>query len=260
MRKVITRDIIQNKMFYPLLPMGEGDKGDEVVLTSPRPTATPLPQERGIVFILSYVIGIVSACIIPAFAVQIHPVTKTGRQIQLDGFLLEWKKADAGPLAGDSAWSWDVINTREGLTGYFTTGKTLRCPSWTFRFLSEKLSPYKSMDVNTRAAGRQSFYRLSEQQNGDKKEMTVEWIVPWDSIWHDSSGAYQVGLISFDTCGDTLQPLILTGHRYRQQESVWGGVYEKGVFLGIMIALLIVLQRRVKATKRKKKSPVFDPT
>lgn len=249
----MAEDFLNIKMSYPLLPTGEGDKGDEVVLTSPRPPVTPLPQERGIFLFLSCIIGIICACFFPAFAVQIHQVSKNGRQIQLDGFLLEWNKADAKRLGGDSAWLWDAINTGEGLTGYFTTGKNPRCGPWTFRFLTQKLSLHKTMDVRTDAdVG--PFYRVARKQDGAKNDVTAEWILPWDSIWHDSSGAYQVGVFAFDTCGDTVQPLILSGHVYLPQAPSWGGVYGKAIMVGVLLVLLFMVQRRARAIQRKKPS------
>jgi hypothetical protein len=229
-------------------------------VTSPRPfgklraspVATPLLSERGKRILLTVFIGMQFICFSQASAVQIHHVTKNGRQIQLDGFLLEWKKADAKRLGGDSAWLWDAINTGEGLTGYFTSGKTPRCGPWTFRFLTQNLSLHKSMDLRTDEAAPRSFYRTAQKQDGAENDVTTEWIIPWDSIWHDSSGAYQVGLFAFDTCGDTVQPLILSGHVYLPQAPSWGGVYGKAIMVGVLLVLLFMVQRRAKAIQRKK--------
>jgi hypothetical protein len=186
----------------------------------------------------------------PARAVQVRNVDRDGRAIQLDGFLLEWKKSDAAYLAKDSLWLYDVINTREGLTGYFATGKKASCGLWKFRFLPHRLSPYSSMEMQASLDSLRPFYRTAPLAGAVQGGIAAEWVVPWDSIWHDSTGTYQVGLFAFDTCGDTVQPTIFAGRVYHPKPAPWGGVYLKLVLLGGMMIVLYYLQRR--ARKRKK--------
>ena len=206
---------------------------------------------------LTNVIAFFSAALLAAAgaacAVQMRPVERDGRTIQLDGFLLEWERADARPLAEGSPWYYDACNTREGLTGYFTTENGSLCQPWKFRFLHRHLSPYVYMELHTRTDSAKPFYRISSGAGTAKKGLVAEWLIPWDSIGHDSSGAYQVGLFAFDTCGDTLQPVIFTGHVYRQKASVWGGVYTKGILLGVLMIMLYILQKRARVKLRTKK-------
>jgi hypothetical protein len=191
-----------------------------------------------------------------AFAVQVHPVTKNGRQIQLDGFLLEWKKSDASPFgpAERSPWSWDVINTREGLTGYFKAEKPFACKgAWTFRFFPCSLSPYQTVEIRTNTAASAEFYRVSHSDSDPEKDVVCEWILPWKEVCHDSANAYQIGLVAFDACGDTVQPLILTGHVYNPKKVSWGGVYGKTVLLVILLVLLFIMQKSTRGKFRKRK-------
>jgi hypothetical protein len=189
-----------------------------------------------------------------SFAVQIHPVARDGRKIQLDGFLLEWKKSDARPLGRDSSWSWDAINTREGLTGYFKAEKQPVCKGpWTFRFLPCRLSPYLAMEIHTDPAAADSFYRVTHSETVPEKDVTCEWIIPWKNVCHDSAGEYQVGLFAFDACGDSVQPLILTGHIYNPKKPSWGGAYGKMILVGIMLVLLFIMQKTTRRKFQKRK-------
>jgi hypothetical protein len=191
-----------------------------------------------------------------ASAVQVHQVTRDDRTVQLDGFLLEWKKVEARPLAGDSLWFYDAVNTREGLTGYFKTDRFPSCLSWKFRFLPDRLSPYNALEVQTNPDSAKPYYKVSLSSEPQRQGVTVEWIIPWDSIWHDSSGSYQVRLFGADTCGDTLQAVIFSGHVFRPRESIWGGVYVKGIFLGSFLIVLFVLQKRARSKlKARRKRP-----
>jgi hypothetical protein len=188
-----------------------------------------------------------------AYAVKVCPVARDGRQIQLDGFLLEWKKADSRPLTVDSLWSWDVMNTKEGLTGYFKAEQKLICKSWTFRLLPCRLSPYQSMEMHLDSTGSQSFYRVTHSDEGQNVAVACEWIVPWKDICHDSTGTYQVGLFAYDTCGDTIPPVILTGRLYNPKTVHWGGVYVKTILLGCLLVLLFILQKSTRGKFRKRK-------
>jgi len=215
--------------------------------------ARNIGEERGISFLVSFLIGILIVSTTTASAVQIHAVAKNGRQIQLDGFLLEWKKADERPLGPDSTWLWDVINTREGLTGYFKADKLTCQGPWTFRFLPCRLSPYHAMEIRTDAVGSDSFFRVTHGDAGQGRDVVCEWIIPWKNICLDSGGAYQIGLFTFDACKDTLQPLILTGRMYNPKKASWGGVYGKTILLGVLLVLLFFLQKSTRGKFRKRK-------
>ena len=163
----------------------------------------------------NYLVGLLFLVAAPMVgAVEVHSVLRNGRSIQLDGFLLEWKQSDSRFLSKDSLWRYDVINTREGLTGYFASTPHFKCGLWKFRFLPHQLSPHAGMDLIASLDSLRPFYRTAPLSNAPKGGIAAEWIIPWDSIWHDSMGAYQVGLFAFDTCCDTISPLILTGHVY----------------------------------------------
>jgi hypothetical protein len=191
------------------------------------------------------------------FAVEIHAIRKSGRIIQLDGFLMEWRKDSAKVWGADSLWQWDALGTREGLAGYFKAdGKRLKCADWTFRFLPHGLSPYVTMDVRMGAKSDRTFYRIALPGATPESMMVAEWVLPWDSITVDSSGAYQIGLMAFDTCKDTLQPVIFTGRKFTPHKAAWGKVYTKGLSLAVLIVFLFYYQRRAKRTMRKRKRAV----
>jgi hypothetical protein len=193
------------------------------------------------------------------FAIEVRTIAHSGRMVQLDGFLMEWRKDSAKVLAGDSSWQWDALNTKEGLAGYFkTNGRHLQCPDWTFRFLPHQLSPYKSMDLRIGAKADQTFYRTAQAGATPDSSLVAEWVIPWDSITVDSSGVYQIGLMTFDGCKDTLRPVIFTGSKFAPQKAPWGKVYTKGLSLAVLIVFLYYYQQRTKRKFRKKKKS-FQP-
>ncbi len=190
-----------------------------------------------------------------SFPITTYTVTKSGRRVQLDGFLIEWKLDSAKSMGAASLWKWDALGTKEGLTGYFS-GPCAAGADWTFSFLLHHLSPYSVLKLSFSPDAAQSFFRISQPGGGSDSITTAEWVIPWDSISLDSSGTYQVGIFGYNTHGDTLQPMILSGHVFQgKAASPWGKVYFKGVFLAVLVGVLFYVQKKNKNKFRRKKTP-----
>jgi len=212
------------------------------------------------------IISIIAICFVAIYCtsicaeVKLHSVDRYGRSIQLDGFLLDWKKTDAIALSADSGWFWDVINTKEGLTGYFKSVKKLTCKKWNFKFLPRQLSPYHALLFRTDSVAEQSLYRVSHADDPLHDTIVCEWVIPWSSVYRDTAGKYQVGLFVCNECGDSLCPVIITGRYPAVQTESWGNVYLKSMILGMLLIGLFVFQKRVRANfgvKKKKTRTVL---
>jgi len=193
--------------------------------------------------------------IVSGYGMQTYSVTKTGRMIQLDGFLMEWKKDSAKTLGSAMQWHWDAVATKEGLAGYITAPAALPCSVWTSTLYTRNLSPYSHMDIHSTAALTSGFYRISR----GKESVIAEWVLPWDSIAVDSSGRYIIGCVISTQCGDTLAPIVFTGQKYREQKAGWGAVYSKGIMLTILLAFVLFSQLLLRRTKRKKRRTSVVP-
>jgi hypothetical protein len=156
-----------------------------------------------------------SALVIAAFclmsnAATFYNVTKSGRRIQLDGFLMEWNRQEARPLNADSSIIGEIINTPEGLTGYFAIHQRDSCPSWNFQLYPDVAVSHRyfALSSDTSGGGNHPWYKVSAP---DSSLRIVEWIVPWDTITTDSGGNYRAGLTGNDGCADTLKGVLITG-------------------------------------------------
>ena len=187
-------------------------------------------------------------------SMQIYPITKTGRLIQLDGFLMEWKKDSAKTLGSSTQWHWDAVATREGLAGYISVSGAPACSTWTCTFLPRKLSPYMQMVVRIDTVASNTFYRVSREKRGTGTKITAEWVIPWDSIAIDSlSGYYKIGCMVDAAGGDTLAPIVFTGKKYVEKKAGWGAVYAKGVILAVLLAGVLLSQFMLRRAKRKRR-------
>jgi hypothetical protein len=185
-------------------------------------------------------------------------VSKTGRRVQLDGFLLEWVKDSAKPICPGASWTWDALNTKEGLTGYFKAPASAG-NDWIFTFLPQRLSPYSKIFLSFSPDSAKPFFRVSRPESSLDSSLVAEWVLPWQNITTDSLGVYQIGVAAFDKKGDTLPAMIFTGRAFRQQSPApWGKVYSKAIFLVILLCALFYVQRKIKRTalvKKKRNGP-----
>jgi hypothetical protein len=204
---------------------------------------------------------IIFAFCFEAFPMTSYTIAKTGRKVQLDGFLLEWPKDSAKKIRSDSPWRWDATNTKEGLTGYFKAPASVG-EDWTFSFLPQHLSPYSKMELSIATDSAQSFYRVSRPGNNLDSSITAEWIIPWKHIGIDSLGEYKVGITACNRRGDTLPALVFSGKAIADRAvSSWGDVYFKAVVLTMLLGVLFYVQKKVKKTTahRNKKSKPEAP-
>lgn len=208
--------------------------------------------------LLASAVIVMLACFFDASSLTTYSISKTGRRVQLDGFLLEWIKDSAKTLAPGARWTWDALNTKEGLTGYFKAPASIG-NNWTFTFLPQRLSSYSKMTLFFLPDFAQSFFRVSQPGASLDSSMVAEWVIPWQSILLDSSGEYSVGVVAFNKSGDTLPAIVFTGHTFRENAPApWGKVYSKAIVLFFLLCALFYVQRRIKRktlAKRKKNGP-----
>jgi hypothetical protein len=193
-----------------------------------------------------------------AFPLTTFSITKTGRRVQLDGFLLEWIKDSAKAMGVDSRWTWDALNTKEGLTGYFKAPAATGA-DWTFTFLPERLSSYSKMQMFFSPDSSRPFYRVSQPGNSLDSSITAEWVIPWKNISLDSSGDYKVGIVAFNSRGDTLPAMVLCGRAFHEKTAgPWGKVHVKTILLVALLIALFYAQKKVKKKtmlKKKRSGP-----
>lgn len=73
--------------------------------------------------IIIVLIAALAATAFDAFGADTKSVNiRQGRKIQVDGFLLEWKEADARSWP-NTAWLWDAVSTADGVAGYVSLPK-----------------------------------------------------------------------------------------------------------------------------------------
>jgi len=195
-------------------------------------------------------------------------VVRSGRKIQVDGFLLEWRGEDANIWPG-SDWRWDAVSTVDGVAGYVSL------PAGTIKDIVNNTINNDSTDAANRPdlvltlravnTGRTLKINLPGQPSGahfafDKEEfdaggpLTAEWIVPWEYFDDDEedSATYELALAAEGADVGELRPLVLTIVVPNEPRAP-GGLLTRLTMVAAIAALtavLIVTRRRQMREKR----------
>lgn len=128
---------------------------------------------------------------------------RDGRPIQCDGFLMEWRDADAKAFAAGTQVRWDVVRTIDGIAGYIRAADSGACRLREVR-LMEPTNPYHpvTLTANGPATSGASCVMGHDSLTGER---IVEFEVPWQAL---PTGArtqgVRLGLLTMDSCGTVL--------------------------------------------------------
>jgi hypothetical protein len=189
-----------------------------------------------------------------SFAGESVDISRYGRKIQLDGFLMDWVEKNRHTWNGSTVWSWDAINTAEGVAGYFHASSAAVCSSWTFQVDANRHGIREMVTSYAKDTGA-SFYRVNSSSDGNNRTITMEWLLPWDAVAIDSNGTYAITLAGNSICGDSLEPILLTGKVVKSQKALPAHFAERLIIIGVLLLAFIVLQITIRKKNLRKGSP-----
>jgi hypothetical protein len=193
--------------------------------------------------------------VIMLFAGNLFPqamidIERHGRKIQLDGFLLEWGQKTVRPWPDSDLWRLDVINTPEGLAGYFHTDTAI-CSSWTFTFDSHRNDEPVTIRIPAAAS---NIYKVDSSPDGSTGYV-IEWLIPWSLIMEGNDSSYVIELDGKSSCGDTLTNLLLSGFTAPPPKIFNRRIVTQIVLIAILVAAYATIRVRLRRQNRRRVSP-----
>ncbi|MDR3013261.1 MAG: hypothetical protein LBU70_08640 [Chitinispirillales bacterium] len=188
-------------------------------------------------------------------------ITRQGRRVEIDGFLLEWDLGAARRWHPSSPWTWDAVNTADGLAGYFalhaaqqacTAAVSEETPDaplpWTFAVTAVNTGKSIKFTVPNQVRGENFAFDVSSFESDGYYIM--EWIVPWN-FWGNGGGAnrYTLTLNGHSACNDTLPTIILTAAPKSARSSGSWAMYVTMLLAGVMTLALVSIRRRGRRNK-----------
>jgi hypothetical protein len=180
-------------------------------------------------------------------------VEKNGRRIQRDGFLMEWKEEEARPFGEGLLWSWQAMNTSEGLAGYLKGPAGGRCAPVVFFFcLPAQRDPLFSISMDT-VSERGPLYSIAPLPGGNGA--AAEWVIPWGS-WGTESGGFELTVTGINRCADTLGTFTLSGNAPAARFTPHSKrLFIQAALIAALASLFFWLRARAKRQIRRTESP-----
>lgn len=176
------------------------------------------------------------------------------KNIQRDGFLLEWDLNSSKYLDRDSLIKWDAAVTPHGLAGFFMLEGRDTADGWLFRIYPQTGSWHKHFDISFKGVpdDKNSVYSASFNSDGTDSLNVTEWVLPWDTVLPDSGKQFYSGFIAVSPSNDTLSAVVLEGEKFGQKK---GRVLTPGIIVQmISIAVLLALYLFIRSKAMKKRA------
>jgi len=173
-------------------------------------------------------------------------MVRRGRKIQVDGFLLEWRGADANVWPG-SDWRWDAVSTADGVAGYVSLPAGANS-DWVFEL--KAVNTGKSLEINLPGRPSGKYFAFDKEDFDAGGPLTAEWVVPWeffDDGDGEDSATYKLSIsASGKTGGGALHPLVLTVAVPEEPRAPSGPLTRLSmiVIIAALTVTLIVIRRR----------------
>jgi len=190
-------------------------------------------------------------------------LVRRGRKIQVDGFLLEWRGADANVWPG-SNWRWDAVSTAEGVAGYVSlpagigsgggnagindSASAAADSDWVFEI--KAVNTGKSLEINLPGQPSGKYFAFDKEDFDAGGSLTAEWVVPWE-FFNDGDGedsaTYKLSIsVSGKTGGGALRPLVLTVVVPEEPQTPSGPLtrFAMIVIIAALTVTLVVVRRR----------------
>lgn len=177
-------------------------------------------------------------------------INRTGRKTQLDGFLMDWMEKNRRTWDGPAQWSWDAINTPDGIAGYFHADGATACTAWVF-----------TVDAGHHNPSRISVSSLKDTQtttfctNWSEMGITTEWIISWESLALDSNNGYTITLAGNSACGDSLDTIVLTGKKPEKKTALPKYFPIKLIAIIVLLFVFFLFQARIRKKTLRRESP-----
>jgi hypothetical protein len=195
-------------------------------------------------------------------------LVRPGRRIQVDGFLLEWRGADAHVWPG-SNWRWDAVSTADGVAGYVSlppgvdtanhsginaVNDTIDSAARTDWVLTLRaVNTGRSLEIKLPSQSKAEFFAFDKGLFESGGPLTAEWVVPWDFFDDgEDSDMYELSISASDTDGVVLHPLVLTVEAPGEPQAP-SGLLTRLTMIAVIAALtiaLVVIRRRQMRERR----------
>jgi hypothetical protein len=184
-------------------------------------------------------------------------ITRTGRNIQLDGVLIEWQQEHADTLPVQPLIRWDCVLTPAGVAGYFMTPSPRdSCDHVSLEMVGSGGYVADTLRMDFDTTGTQRMYYRNTVRVIDSVAMRIcEWLLPHPAPLDSMPSAGRIHLTVYPACGDTMaHSLVMALGDTRVQKGRRGSanLVLRVALIAALLGAYLLLRRRGQRIRRKK--------
>jgi hypothetical protein len=190
-------------------------------------------------------------------AATVVEITRQGRKIMHDGFLMEWSMQTARTWGSGSSWLWDAMATPEGLAGYLRMQSSPACSGWVITFTDVKQNHRYEvrLPMDTAYAWHNEVIKIDQTGDDSSRIYTLEWLFPWHRELSDTTTPFSLRMEGRCINGDTLSVVTMECLYNGKKPAETNGLIGRIVIIGLLAVMYLMVQRKVRNQTRQRESP-----
>ncbi|MBN1575399.1 MAG: hypothetical protein JW913_02530 [Chitinispirillaceae bacterium] len=182
-------------------------------------------------------------------------ITRSGRKIMHDGFLMEWGMQTARTWGRDSTWLWDATVTPEGMAGYMRTQSAPPCSGWVIGFSGPSLNQPCEVRLPSDSTWQSDFLKIDHAGYDSSGAYTLEWLFPWPQHRMENHTSFFLTIKGRCLSGDTLPVMVLVSSSQEKKTPDRGSLIVRAVLIGILAMMYLMIRRKIKHQTPQMGSP-----
>ena len=173
-------------------------------------------------------------------------VTRNGRRILHDGFLMEWRTHTARNWDSSGTWVWDVVATTEGLAGYIRLQEPSPCSLWNISITSSVDRQKHELSLPVDTVPIDKALRFDHAEFDSSRTITVEWLFPYEEGIPDKNRPMTLTFTAKSSCGTPLPVLHLSYVAQPVRTGTKISMIGQGILIVVLALLYFSIQRKIK--------------
>ncbi len=183
-----------------------------------------------------------------------YEVSRAGKVIHIDGFLIEWSSETSDTCPWDVPIVWDAMETSLGVAGYFRCTLLGSCRLENMHYYAgEPLALKNSFSFDSSLQPTANFALEKYTEEADSA-FIIEWQIPWEELAVNEKGNYTCTFQFTNSCSDSLTHIILSGTKevvIQQDQIITPKIRLQVIMIVILLVLFILVKGRARQLKGK---------
>lgn len=175
-----------------------------------------------------------------------HTITRSGKKILHDGFLMEWGAHPAQQWDSTGNWVWDAVSTSEGPAGYLRLQNASPCSTWTISITSSVDKKTRVLHLPSDSLAKINECRFDYSEFDSLGTFTVEWLFPFETAASAKASSMYLTFSAQNNCQIHVPVMVLSYTRIKDKGKSKFTLIGQGLIILILALLYFKIQRKIR--------------